>query len=266
MRLDPEEVALRIAAIAEDEILARFGRLEPGAVREKSGPSDLVTEADEAAERALRIALHDIRPDAAFVGEELAARDPAIAEAIAKSDAVWIVDPLDGTRNFIRGVAEFAVIVALVEKGATRAGWIYAAPIGKCAVAVAGEGARYGGAAFRIRAATDPRPRGLRSVGYLPVQRQKQLRAALAANFETAPGHCSAYAYLKLAEGEVDFKLSSRIHPWDHAAGALLLAELGGETSFLDHRARYTPQVSLDAPLLGVAPGRDWAAIAARLR
>lgn len=265
MNPDPQKVAVRIAEIAEDEIMARFGDLAPEDVREKSGPSDLVTVVDEAAERALRVALHDFRPDAAFVGEEAAARDSAIAQAIGKADAVWIVDPLDGTRNFIRGVKEFGVIVALVEKGAARMGWIYAAPDRQCAIAVANEGATCDGAAIATRAPPGGKLRCLRSLGWLPQPRQDRMRARLAEQFESAPGHCSAYAYLKLARGEIDLKVSSRIHPWDHVAGALLIAELGGRTAFLDSGATYAPQDSIDAPLLATAPGRDWTEISAQL-
>jgi fructose-1,6-bisphosphatase/inositol monophosphatase family enzyme len=263
--LDAEAVAARIGDIAEAEIMSRFGSLEPGEIREKSGPSDLVTVVDEAVEKALRAALHDIRPDAAFVGEETAARDPAVAQAIGMADAVFIVDPLDGTRNFIRGVKEFGVIVALVEKGEARMGWIYAAPTRQCAIAVAGDGASCGGEPIVTRP-TAPRLRALRSLGWLPQPRQERLRARIVTEFESAPGHCSAYAYLKLARGEFDLNVSSRIHPWDHVAGALLLSELGGRTAFLDSGANYAPRETVDAPLLATAPGRDWADIAERLR
>lgn len=266
MSLNPEEVAERIGEIAEREILSRFGDLAPEDVREKSGPQDLVTAVDEAAEAALRIALHDLRPDAAFVGEEAAARDQSIAQAIARADAVWIVDPLDGTRNFIRGVREFGVIVALVEKGRARMGWIYAAPDRQCAIAVAGGGASCDGVQIATKPPAPGQLRCLRSLGWLPHPRQDLMRARLAEEFQSAPGHCSAYAYLKLARGEIDLKLSSRIHPWDHVAGALLTAELGGRTAFLDSGADYAPQESIDAPLLATAPGRDWTGIAARIR
>lgn len=261
MSLDPERVAARIGEIAETEIMSRFGRLGPAEVREKSGPSDLVTDADEAAERALRIALHEFRPGAAFVGEEIAARDPSVMQAIGRAEAAWIVDPLDGTRNFMRGVREFGVIVALVEHGVARAGWIYAAPLRQCAIAVAGEGATYDGAPLRTQPMSGGKLRCLRSLAWLPQPRQDEMRAALAQKCDSTPGHCSAYAYLKLARGEIDFKVSSRIHPWDHAAGALLVSELGGRTAFLVDGADYAPQPSIDAPLLAVAPGRDWTAI-----
>lgn len=263
--IDPLKVDAAIAEAAQAEIMSRFGALEPDAIREKSGPDDLVTAADEAAELALRQALHAIRPDAAFVGEESAAREPGLMAAIARADAVWIVDPLDGTRNFIRGVREFGVIVALVERGEVRMGWIHAAPLGKSAIAVAGEGVQWDGAPVAPAAQREERPRGLRSLAWLDPARQQEMRAALARNCETAAGHCSAYAYLKLLKGEIDFKLSSRIHPWDHVAGALMMREAGGEVSWLDGRRPYRPEPSRDAPLLAVAPGRDWTGVARRI-
>lgn len=263
--VDPERTAAVIAEIAEAEIMSRFGKLDASDIREKSGPADLVTAADEAAERALRIALHDIRPDAAFVGEEVATREPSVMQAIGSEGSVWIVDPLDGTRNFIRGVREFGVIVALVVKGRTQAGWIYAAPERETAIAVAGDGASWKGVAIKPKFPSPGKPKGLRSVGWLDPERQVRVRAALSQHFETAPGHCSAYAYIKLARGEIDFKISSRVHPWDHAAGAVLLQEVGGRVAWLDEGREYGPTTSRDAPLLGVAPFRQWDDLAAYL-
>ena len=78
MSIDPERVAMIIAEIAQAEIAPRYGALDSDQVRTKSGPNDFVTEADEAAERALEKALCEIRPDAVFIGEERAAADPSI--------------------------------------------------------------------------------------------------------------------------------------------------------------------------------------------
>jgi len=264
MMIDPERVAAIIAEIAETEMMPRFGRLKPREVRQKSGPNDLVTTIDEKVEGELKRALLDLRPGAAFIGEEAAAADPTIMGAL--NGVAWVVDPIDGTRNFINGVPEFGVIVALVADGETQMGWIFAAPRQECAIAVRGKRATIAGEPIAVAKQSRPRPHGLRSLGWLPAERQSRMRAALAANFTTEPGHCAAYAYLRLARGEVDFKLSSRIHPWDHAAGALLLSEVGGETRWLDDGRPYAPQPSRDAPLLSVAAGRDWAATAAALR
>ncbi len=262
MIVDPDKVASLIAEIAEAEIMPRFGNLDPEEIRQKSSPSDLVTQVDEAVEAALEKALKGIYPAAAMIGEEMAAADPAIVDALEGDGAFWIVDPLDGTRNFVRGVPEFGTIVALVENGETRMGWIYAAPERKCAVAERREGAVWDGAKLTPTPQKGPTPEGWRSVGWLTEPWRDRIKANLNGPVVTSPGHCSAYGYLAVARGLKDFKISSRIHPWDHAAGALIVAEVGGRTAYLDDRSPYVAAPSRDRPLLVSAAGRDWGAIA----
>lgn len=265
MKPDPFRVAAVIAEIAATEIAPHFGKLEESAIRSKSSATDLVTRVDEAAEEALRKALGALAPGADFIGEEAAAANPAIVSALAGEGRYWVVDPLDGTRNFVSGVREFGTIVAYVQNGRTLMGFIHAVPEAATAIGVAGEGVLWKGAAPAIaRFASDP-PQGLRSTGWLAAEWRDRLAASLKRNVASRPGHCSAYAYLKLMTGEADFKLSSRIHPWDHAAGALILDELGGRTAFLADGEPYGPRDSVDAPLLATAPGRDWRAISQRL-
>lgn len=266
MSIDPARIAALIADIAETEIAPRYGRLSADEINQKSGPDDLVTEVDEAAERALKKALLGVRPDAAFIGEEAAAKDPALVETLKGEGAFWIVDPLDGTRNFVRGVDEFATIVAFVENGETRMGWIYAVPDKAVAVAERGAGAEWNGARIVPEARSGEKLVALRSLGWAPPDRRERMRALLTERFESRPSYCSAYAYLSLARGLVDFKISSRIHPWDHVAGALLVKEAGGRTAFLDTGADYPPMPSVDRLLLATAPGRDWRSIAEALR
>lgn len=257
MSVDPFHVADIIAEIAEAEITPRFGKLSPEEIRSKSGPNDLVTEVDEVTEKVLRRALLDVRPDAGFIGEEEAAANPQSVEVLKGDGAFWVVDPLDGTRNFVRGVEEFATIVALVENGRTIMGWIYGVPDKKCAVAVEGGGAYWGSDKIVPSAPAQERLTALRSIGWLQDDVQEALRATLKANFASSASHCSAYAYLNLSMGAVDLKVSSRIHPWDHAAGALLLAEAGGAAAYLDDGSPYLPAPSVDRALLAAAPGRD---------
>ena len=266
MNVDPERVAGLLKTVADDIIMPRFGRLESRQISTKSGPNDLVTEVDIEAEAFLRNELAAVLP-ATFIGEESAAADPSIVAAIAGPGRFWVADPLDGTRNFVRKKREFATILALVEDGETRMGWIFAAPEGKCAIAVKGEGGSWAGE----RIAPSPedasdKPKGLRSTGWLDERTRDRFNANMRARSRNMPGHCSAYAYLKLAFGEIDYKISSRIHPWDHAAGALLLAETCGAARYLDDGARYVPEDSADRALLTVAPGRDWEKMAALVR
>lgn len=265
MTPNPSRVAAVIAEIAATEIAPHFGKLDKSAIRAKSSASDLVTRVDEAAEAALRKALGALAPGAGFIGEEAAAADPSIVGALAGEGCYWVVDPLDGTRNFVGGIREFGTIVAYVDNGRTLMGFIHAVPEAATAIAVAGEGVRWKGAAPDVAPPAGELPQGLRSTGWLAPQWRDRLTASLKRNLASRPGHCSAYAYLKVMTGEVDFMLSSRIHPWDHAAGALILQELGGRTAFLASGENYGPRDSVDAPLLATAPGRDWRAIALRL-
>lgn len=264
--IDPEKVAALIGEIAEEIITPKFRNLPKEAVRTKSGPNDLVTEVDEAAERAMEKALRAVDPDAYFIGEESVAREPARAEALRGNGAFWIVDPLDGTRNFVRGVAEYGSIVAYVKHGETQMGWIYAAPDKACAIAVKSEGASWAGAPIAPEPAPPERMRGLRSLSWLEEKERTRIQKALTENFETKSGHCSAYSYLLLARGAIDFKISSRIHPWDHLAGALLLSELGGRAAFLQSGEAYGPRPPVDKALLATAAGRSWDRMAAVLR
>ena len=265
MTPDPQRVAALIADIAETEIAPHYRKLRADAVRRKSGPNDLVTIVDEATEGALRNALTPLAPGAGFIGEEAAASDPSIVAALSGDGAFWIVDPLDGTRNFVNGVDEFGTIVAYVENGVTLAGWIYAIPDKAMAIGVRGQGATFRGERVKKAGRVSDPPVGFRSTGWLTAEWRDRLTLSLRKNVASRPGHCSAYAYLKLLSGEVDFKLSSRVHPWDHAAGALLLHEAGGAVRWLGAGDDYAPRDSRDHPLLATAPGRDWADIARRL-
>jgi fructose-1,6-bisphosphatase/inositol monophosphatase family enzyme len=265
MRPDPHNVAALIAEIAQDEIAPYFGKLTADAVREKSAPGDLVTIVDEAAERALRLALKGLVPSASFIGEEAAAADPSIVDALRGEGAFWIVDPLDGTRNFVRGEPEFGTIVAYAENGRTLMGWIHAIPDAATAIGVSGAGVEWRGERLSPeRRVADP-PEGYRSTGWLSPAWKDRLVEALRSKVRSRPGNCAAYAYLALLRGETDFNLSSRVHPWDHAAGALMLAEASGAVRWLERGDDYAPAPSRDAPLLATAPGRSWIDIAGRL-
>ena len=270
MSLDLAAIRADVEAVLREAgarfLMANFGKLDESQIRQKSSPGDLVTEIDEAAEDFFRERFQAILPAAQCVGEEAAAADPGIVGQIAGEGIFWVVDPIDGTRNFIRGKPEFGSIVALVENGRTLAGWVYAAPENRLYACIRGEAPMRDGAPIEVAPMTGARPRGLRSLGWMSDAWRARVEPGLRDHVETVPSHCSAYAYIRLLEGGADFKLSSRIHPWDHLAGAFLLEAAGGSTRFLDDGSVYGPADSVDRPLLAVAPGRDWAAIAALLR
>ncbi|MEU0222679.1 inositol monophosphatase family protein, partial [Streptomyces sp. NPDC006265] len=118
------EEAIRKAAATE--IMPRWRRLAAHEVDQKSGPHDLVTDADRKAELYLTEALAALLPGSVVVGEEAVHANPASYGAIRGDAPVWIVDPVDGTRQFVRGEAGFCTLVALAHRGTPLASWTYA--------------------------------------------------------------------------------------------------------------------------------------------
>ena len=132
-------VILREAALAE--ILPRFRRLGEDAVRTKSGPLDLVTDADEAAERRIAVALAARFPGCFVLGEEAAAADPGLLDRLEEAELAIVLDPIDGTFNYAAGVPLFGTMAAMLVRGEVALSAIYD-PMGDDAVlAVRGEGA-----------------------------------------------------------------------------------------------------------------------------
>lgn len=258
MIIDLEKAADLIAEIAEEEIAARFGKLAEADIDTKTGPNDYVTEADHVAEARLKKALTGLYPGSAFIGEELAAADPSVLDHLAGEGAVWVVDPLDGTRNFVLGRKEFGTIVALIENGETRAGWIYAIPDHAFAMGSKGDGATWRGEALAPLAPARGPLIGFRAIGNMAEPWKSRLVPRLRERFETDPVRCSAYGYIHLLGGERDFGLYARCWPWDHAAGILMLGEIGGRAEYLDDGAPYAPRVTQGRPLLVAGSEERW--------
>ena len=219
---------------AADHIIPHFRHLSPDEIEAKSHALDLVTIADRAAEDAIRTSVKRILPNAAFVGEEAVAADPGAMDAIAASETCVIVDPIDGTGNFVAGLAIFGTILAVIENGRTVFGLLYDPALDDWMFAVRGEGAwfrRRNGDFDRLRTNEDrdlAEARGFLSVeDYALVDREALLRVFHGA-LHVRDIRCSCHEYRLLASGGVDFLRSFSLMPWDHAAGSLLLEEAGG--------------------------------------
>ena len=122
---DLHQVAEIIKTISEQEVLPRFQNLSVSDVGTKDSPEDYVTTADTQTEKRLTAELTALLPEAKIVGEEAAFKDPAVLECLKEDAPVWVIDPIDGTMNFAYGRSEIGVVVALVYKGETVAGWLY---------------------------------------------------------------------------------------------------------------------------------------------
>jgi len=225
--VDAAAVAEVVEAVAHQELMGRFRRLGTGEVWEKA-PGDLVTAADVAAEARLAAELVPLVPGSAFVGEESTAAGAGLG-ALGGDRPVWIVDPLDGTANFVRGDERFCVMVALAERGRLVASWLCAPALGLTGSAVAGRGAVVNG---RPGAVAPAGPAPLRVVVSDPAYQSDEDRARIAALAgEGVPTYsCGGVGvvYLELAQGRHDGAVFGWTTVWDHAAGLLLHKESGG--------------------------------------
>ncbi|MFD7460841.1 MULTISPECIES: inositol monophosphatase family protein [unclassified Streptomyces] len=222
------EDAVRKAAAAE--IMPRFRRLAAHEVDEKSGPHDLVTDADRKAELYLTEALGALLPGSVVVGEEAVHANPATYDAIQGDAPVWIIDPVDGTRQFVHGDDGFCTLVALARHGELLASWTYAPARDQLATAVRGQGAFLNGE--RLYAGPPEPGRDLRvATSHPDYTTDDQKRALLGLRTEgVAPRACGSAGleYLAVARGESDATAFSWEAAWDHAAGLLLVEEAGG--------------------------------------
>ncbi|SJZ52690.1 inositol monophosphatase family protein [Consotaella salsifontis] len=248
VELDQLVAILRDAA--REEILPRFRRLEPSAIRAKTSAIDLVTEADEAAERAIRAHCAALWPEAAFVGEEGVAADPSLLGKVATADLAIVVDPIDGTANYAAGAPLFAVMASVVAKGETVAGVIYD-PLGDDAmVAEKGSGAflkRPDGSGHRLAVATPPALEdavGAASLTYFAKAFKPELFERLASLRSIVNYRCAGHEWRLAASGHLHFLSYHKLMPWDHLAGALIFTEAGGFVRRLDGSPYRTSHVA----------------------
>ena len=237
---DLDRLCTLLADTARAEILPRFNRLQASEIRTKSSAVDLVTDADEAAERAMADQLSKWYPSAVIVGEEAATRDPSILDTLGDAPLAFILDPVDGTRNFVAGLPAFAVMAAVTLRGEIVAGAIHD-PVGRnTTFAVRGEGAWQsfeGGETKRLRVAEPvevSRMEGIMGVGFLEEPLRTQVARNMAKLRSTANLRCAAHEYRLAASGDCHVLMYNKLMPWDHAAGWLVHREAGGFSAHYD--------------------------------
>jgi myo-inositol-1(or 4)-monophosphatase len=245
------------AARAGGEVLLQWqGRF---AIREK-GPSDLVTEADLASQKEVRRVLLDRFPTHAFVGEE------DTGPPTTDYEYRWIVDPLDGTVNYIHGLPNYCVSVALERRGQILAGAIYAPATGECYTAELGHGARLNGSPIQASGCKEL-SQALVAASFPPKTKRGDPELE---DFIDILEECRAIrrfgsAALNLcyvASGKLDGFWSTNIHSWDIAAGVILVREargvargiLGGEIDLDDPQFIAASSEALFAELQGRLP------------
>jgi fructose-1,6-bisphosphatase/inositol monophosphatase family enzyme len=223
-----------LATAAQAEIMPRFRTLDADQVRQKSSSFDLVTEADEAAEKAISKELAAAFPGCVIIGEEAAAKNPDIVTGIADAELAFIIDPIDGTRNFVAGLPLFGSMIAATTRGEVVFGAIHDPLCEDTAFALRGEGAWVEGKHRKRTALKVADPVALSSMdailstSFLPEPLRTTINSNLARVGLTGSLRCAAHEYRLAAAGHCHLLLYNKLMPWDHAAGWLLHREAGG--------------------------------------
>lgn len=232
-----DEILTQTAAV---EIMPRFQRIGELVIRQKSSAFDVVTDADEAAEKAIMTALKRAFPSALIVGEEAAAKDPSIITQIASADLAFIIDPIDGTKNFVSKLPLFGVMAAATVRGEVAFSAIHDPVCRNTAVALRGEGAWVQsegivGANLHVaEPAAVAKMDAILGTNFMP----EPLRVIVSRNLSRFGMHawlrCAAHEYRMAAAGYCHLLCYNKLMPWDHAAGWLLHQEAGGYSAHFD--------------------------------
>jgi len=227
------EAAARAAEAAADaaraEILPRFRAV----ATETKADGSPVTEADRAAERAMRAVLREATPGFAILGEEMG------EEGSAREGPAWVLDPIDGTIGFARGIPLASTIVALLEDGEPVLGLIDLPMLGERTLGWRGGGVRRNGAPVRCSQASDL-ARALVAHGDRFCFDACGERAAwdrLADEAGLLRGYTDAFGHAQVVGGGVDAMVDLHLNPWDVAATQVLVPEAGGRCLTFDFPA-----------------------------
>jgi myo-inositol-1(or 4)-monophosphatase len=220
------QACVAAAGLAAETIASAAKRTSSLQWEEKSG-SDFVSEVDRAAETAIRDSLHELFPSAGIVGEELSPDDSLEAEL------AFVVDPLDGTTNFLHGYPQYSVSIAALSRGALRAGVVLDVPSGETFTASAGGGAFRNGIPIHVSTLTDA-ARSLIGTGF-PFKKHEllplyltQFDSVMRATAGIRRAGSAALDLSAVACGRFDAFWELDLAPWDVAAGILLVREAGG--------------------------------------
>lgn len=225
--VDTDQLLALLQDVADRIVNPRFRSLADHQVMEKN-PGDLVTVADREAEVEISAALRGTYPEALIVGEEAVSVDKSILDRIQDADHWFTVDPIDGTKNFVHGSPDHALMVAEIRGDEVVRAVIWQ-PAHKTAYT-----AEKGAGAFRNGERLAPVTRN-----QVDLRGRTSRRAMLGAQVGDLPELelswvCCGADYPHIAEGDADFLIYGGAMPWDHAPGSLLLTETGGEVGYSD--------------------------------
>jgi myo-inositol-1(or 4)-monophosphatase len=224
------ELAERAARAAGEVLLSYYGRAPEG-LESKTSATDPVSDADREAERVIRELMEAERPGDGLVGEE-GSHSPA------ESGRRWIVDPLDGTVNFLYGLRAWGVSIALEDEDGLAVGVVFNPVSGECFAAGRGKGATLNGEPIHVTGCRSL-DRAMVATGFSYESEQRAEQAKILVMLlprirDLRRAGAAALDLAYVAAGRVDAFYERGLKPWDEAAGRLLVHEAGGVTQDLD--------------------------------
>jgi len=227
-----EEVGCLLRQKAKELIVPRWQQLRDEDIQLKA-PGEWVTAVDREVEEELTFGLCRLVPGSTVIGEEQCATKPQLLDGLGEG-IVWLLDPVDGTRNLVDGTGPVSVMVALLKEGETLASWMLNPLTDVMCRAVKGAGAWVDSRRVAIDTHAIPKGQGIVRKRFLPEAVKAALESA-AGNFVLQPGsNCAGDDYPGMVLEDQEFALYWRALPWDHAPGALFISEAGGVVARLD--------------------------------
>lgn len=232
------DAALEAAKAAAEIQESGFRKLEEV---DYKGVGDLVTEIDYKCEDMVRERLLDEYPDHSVLGEERGVD--------GESHYRWLVDPLDGTTNYVHGVPHYCVSIALEIDGELEVGLVYHTPTHEAYTAIRGRGAELDGKTISVTGSSYSE--ALFSTGFTPGETVGQpwfevLRSIVRDSHGVRRFGAASYDLICVAEGTVDCFYERGLYPWDMAAGILIVREAGGMVTDFDGSSEWSDIIEGD--------------------
>jgi myo-inositol-1(or 4)-monophosphatase len=243
--IDQREAALHdIIRSAGDRAIQCYRQRQPGDYSLK-GRQDFLTEADGLVERHVFEELRARFPEDGLLGEETGGD--------AASPRLWVIDPIDGTANFARGIDHFCVAIAFIEDGVTQLGATFNPATGELYFARRGRGVQKNGKPLHV-AKTESLAAASIELGWSNRTPQPDylvlFEALVSAGASVRRGASGALALAWVAEGRTDGYLEYFMHPWDCLGGLLMVREAGGYTGVYPTDSR---EICKGGPVIAVA-------------
>ena len=260
-----EKVVAVIQETAAEIVLPRFKALTTEQIKEKSGPGDLVTIADIEAEEKLSKAFKQLVIGSEVVGEEVTSKKPDTIHLLSSAPLVWVIDPIDGTKNFTKGNHLFCVMVCLVRFGTPVLAVIFDPLNDRYIAAEEGSGSwlhkTTNTSAEKLKVAEAVKldqMSGFLSLGGFKDRPTRDKMRGLADQVFKSYNNlgCTGHEYLQLVMDDKHFTINYRTFPWDHLPGSLIHSEAGGyQASF--YGDKYDP-TKLTRGLISVPSELVW--------